>query len=122
MNEIYIYLNEDGTIVGWGDGYSEGAVLISVEPESDLLLDYMSYKYVDGQFIKDYEGIREAEERMRVLQEKEEARIFLAQTQNIVQQHRDELDLGVPTTLTDAEYKALLRERIEKSKILQVLS
>lgn len=122
MNEVYIYLNEDGTLDGWGDGYSENAIVVEYDPNSDLFSNHVNYRYVDGEFILDLERMEEVRQRKELALAQEEARIFLAQTQTIVQQHRDEIDLGVETTLTDAEYKALLRERIEKSKLLQVLS
>lgn len=113
MNQVYIYMNEDGTLDGWGDGYSENAILVDFDPESDLFKHTNNYKYVDGVFIEDTVRMEAIRVRDELLRKRQEFQAALDYINPLINRHRDEIELGDPTTLTTEEYRALLRQRNE---------
>lgn len=119
MNEVYVYVNEDGYLDGWGDGYSENAVSVVFEPEADLFRNYQHYKYENGEFNVDLIKVREIEARNQLVIDKEQAKKFLDESKVTIDRYKDEAELGLETTLSEEEYKTLLRERVAKAKLLQ---
>ena len=58
------------------------------------------------------------EEQIIAMRASEEARDFLTNTDWKVIRHRDQLDLGVPTSLTAEEYTFLLQQRQSAREVI----
>lgn len=70
------------------------------------MVDLLGKTYVDGQFVATPKTAQELREEANRVQKR-----YLKSTDWQVIRHRDQLDLGIATSLTDAEYQALLAER-----------
>jgi Domain of unknown function (DUF4376) len=55
LRDIYIQIDENNTVVGWGTSeFMEGNEVVQIEPDHPFLTTSpMTWKYIDGQFIKD---------------------------------------------------------------------
>ena len=85
---------------------SEGEAQIQIEDQIADPVGLLGKTYVNGKFVETEKTAQEkqAEENLR-------QRLLLSNTDWKVIRHRDQLDLGIPTSLTDAEYQVLLEER-----------
>ncbi len=82
------------------------------EEESQVEIDDMSFmeimgkSYVDGKFVDAQQTEEEIEIESNISNQQ-----FLISTDWKVTRHREQLDAGISTSLSDEEYKALLAER-----------
>lgn len=49
---IYLDVNEDGTLAGWGSTPSEDSVEIEIPEDHPILSGVGNYKYIDGELVK----------------------------------------------------------------------
>jgi hypothetical protein len=76
------------------------------ETEVSVTLTLLGQTYQDGQFVATAKSTAEKQSEANATN-----RLFLRETDWQVTRHRDQLDLGGATSLTAAEYQALLQER-----------
>lgn len=68
--------------------------------------DILGKKYENGTFVENDE-----DPIVQELEKNRQRRLFLKNTDWKVMRHKDQLELGIETSLTDEEYKELLKER-----------
>jgi len=117
MTEMHYLTVDSGRVIGWGyttDGtLPPGAVMVTAEAREAL-----QQAEADGQsIILDAAGVPAAVPPAgasaddRAAQSYRLAEAAIAGVQRLVDTHRDEIDLGAGTTLTAAQYAALLAWR-----------
>lgn len=74
------------------------------------ILDSNDYVYVNGKYIKNTKAVAE------LLEKNETAKNYLDTTDWLVIRHRDQTDLNIETSLSDAQYLDLLNKRQEARK------
>lgn len=103
---IYVYVDLD-RVTGYSD--NEEPNTIPFDATEDFLNNPFKYKYVNGEFIVD----ADKERIMGARRDNREHQTLLDNTDWKVMRHRDQVDLGVVTSLTSEEYIALLQARQE---------
>lgn len=105
---MLVYVGVDGEkITGFSD--CKFGECIEFDAPHDFIDNPFKYKYTNGQFVID-------EVQQRILDnlvQSQEYQLFLDNTEWKVQRHRDQLELGITTSLTQEEYMELLRQRQE---------
>lgn len=108
------YNGETGMVESWSIGSeSEFMFQIPYDPGSVLFTRTFYCQVVNEEIIfrQDLYDADIAAAALRV--KKEEAQAVIAYATPLINRHRDEIELGDPTTLTTEEYRALLRQRNE---------
>lgn len=102
---IYVDVNPDGKILGYSKSPMVG--FIEYDAPQDFIDCPFKCKYLDGQFVID-------EIQDRIISNEinsREYQTFLNETDWQVVRHRDQLELGIETSLTNEEFFDLLRAR-----------
>jgi len=112
-----MYNESDGMVTLWQQGVSEPlepfTMNVVYDPESKLFTNTFFCQVVNGEIIfrQDLaDAYLARQERLRL---RAEAQATVDYTTPLINRHRDEIELGDPTTLTTEQYKALLRQRNE---------
>jgi len=109
MQKVYVFYDkETGKIEGYGSSPEPGTKEIEVPDDHRLLVNPGLFYFNDKGAIEYSltEEARVAESRLRRQQIE-----FLKETDWIVARHRDQVELGVTTTLSEEEYNNLLVRR-----------
>lgn len=112
MDLIYVDV-KDNSVQGYSSTYIDGWVEFANPPQEFINCPFQ-YQYIDGKFIID-------EAKLRILSAKksnQELIQILAETDWKVLRHRDQLELGIETSLTNDEFIALLQERQESRNMV----
>lgn len=97
-------------------GEDESQIELPDIKDLDELEPYLGCLYSDGEFIEPPKTDLEIQ-----LDESMKARQFLRETDWQVTRHRDQIDMGITTSLADDEYKTLLTERqAAREKVVKV--
>lgn len=117
-----LYSPETGMVEAWTIGSeSDYMVQVSYDPESILFTKTFYCQVIDGEIIY-RQDLYEKDMASRALaQKKIEAQEYIDYATPLINRHRDELELGDPTTLTTTQYRELLRKRNESVTVLNSL-
>jgi len=117
-----LYSGETGMVEAWTIGSeSDYMIQVAYDPESILFTKTFYCQVVDGEIIY-RQDLYEKNLAERLLAEKKtEATAYIAYATPLINRHRDEQELGDPTTLTTTQYRELLRKRNEATTILNSL-
>lgn len=85
---------------------ADGEDQIELKDHPDNPMTLLGKVYISGEFVEPEKTTREKQ-----LEENYIQTLFLSDTDWKVIRHRDQLSLGVETSLTEAEYKELLKAR-----------
>lgn len=109
MPKVFAFYNrETGRISGYGSSNEPGTVELDIPEGHRFLADPGLFILLENGAI---EFLEKEERRVTesVLRRKQIE--FLEQTDWLVARHRDQLDLGIETTLSNEEYQKLLTDR-----------
>jgi len=105
---MYYYYNETGDIV------SMSPIKIDVKNANEIFLEDdinpSEYQIVNNKLVKRNQVIS-VTEKIDTIKPLDENIVFLNQTDYKVIRHRDQLDLGIETSMTNEEYLNLLQQR-----------
>ncbi len=109
MPKVFAYVNkETGQISGYGSSFAPGTLEFEIPENHEFLLN-------PGLFYVNKNGAIErsldAEKRVAETVLRRRQIEFLMETDWMITRHRDQVELGVPTRMTDEEYKDLLLRR-----------
>lgn len=109
MPVVHVFYDEEtGLVSGYGSSKEPGTVELDVPEDHKFLTNpglfvLNEHKALEFSTIEDE---KKKEEKIRVFQTE-----YLKETDWYVARHRDQLDLGITTTLTEEEFKILLQKR-----------
>lgn len=109
MPKVYAFYNkETGKISGYGSSDEPGTVELDI-PEGHRFLIHPGLFFLNEKGAIEF--IEEEEKRVAdsVLRRKQIE--FLSETDWLVARHRDQLELGIETSLTNEQYQKLLEDR-----------
>lgn len=117
-----LYSPETGMVEAWTIGSeSDYMIQVAYDPESILFTKTFYCQVVDGEIIY-RQDLYEKDQAARLLaQKKVDAQAYIEYATPLINRHRDELELGDPTTLTTTQYRELLRKRNEATTVLNSL-
>jgi hypothetical protein len=104
---------KDGIVQGYSFSFMDGWIEF-INPPQDFINCPFHYKYIDGKFVID-------EIKLRILSSKktnQELIQYLADTDWLVLRHRDQLELGLETSLSNDEFIEILRKRQESREMV----
>lgn len=105
MPKVYIWTNTKNEITGFSHTPQENTREVIVE--DDFLIHPFKYKFENGKcFVCD-----ELERMLKARRPNRDYQKFLNETDWKVTRHRDQLDLGIETSLTSEEFQELLELR-----------
>lgn len=109
-----LYSGETGMVEAWAIGSgSEHFITVSYDPESLLFTRTTFCQIVNEEVIYRQDLYEAYLAKVAKEAKRKEAEEYIAYATPLINRHRDELELGDPTTLTTAEYRDLLRKRNE---------
>jgi hypothetical protein len=104
---VYVFVEPNGAVAGYS--HSQEPNTIPYEANEDFINCPFKYSYLDGQMVVNTVAKRVIESRVS----NKENQAFLDSTDWICTRHRDQVELGVKTTLTNEEFLELLQKRQE---------
>jgi hypothetical protein len=104
---VYVFVESNGAVAGYS--HSEEPNTIPYEANEDFLNCPFKYSYSDGHMVVNVATKRIIESRTT----NKENQSFLDSTDWMCTRHRDQIELGIETTLTNEEFLELLKKRNE---------
>lgn len=112
-----MYNESDGMVTLWQAGVSEPpepfTLNVSYDPESRLFTNPFFCQVVDGEIIFRQDLVDAYLAEQELARKRTEAQTTIDYATPLINRHRDEIELGDPTTLTTEQYRTLLRQRNE---------
>lgn len=118
--KVFVYYDVDGYVHGWGDGVSEGPCFqMEYDENSHFFKNFLYYKVLGTDVVFDEEYKQKRIEKKAFRLKKPEYEQEVKEISLLIDRHRDEKELEEETTLTEEEYKDLLKKRNELVTLLK---
>jgi hypothetical protein len=104
---VYVFIESNGAVAGYSN--SEEPNTIAYEADEEFINCPFKYSYLDGQMVVNNVTKRIIESRAT----NKENQAFLDSTDWMCTRHRDQIELGIETTLSNEEFLELLKKRNE---------